>query len=120
MTKFLKIHDIPELCISNCRIKNPERVAKLLNELVDAGHEKLQIVSDFDFTITKQHLNNGQRMVSSFCILDMCKSLPKHCHDESRKLVAKFRPIEIDPHISIQDKIKAMEKWWELSSALHK
>lgn len=119
MTKLLKINDIPELCLDNCKIKNPERVEQLLNELVAGGHSKLQIVSDFDYTITKQHLNY-QKMASSFCILDKCKSLPKYCHDESQKLVAKFRPIEIDPHISIPEKIKAMEEWWELSSALHK
>lgn len=116
MVKQIKIADIPALCSSKCKIQNPERVERLLSEMIAGGHEKLQIVSDFDFTITKQHFSDGTHMVSSFCILESCPSMPAEVVTQTRELVRKYRPIEIDAAIPIPDKINVMIEWWTKSS----
>lgn len=116
MVKQIKISDIPALCSSKCKIQNPERVERLLSEMVAGGHEKLQLVSDFDFTITKQHFSDGTKMVSSFCILERCPSFPAEVLERTRELVRKYRPIEIDATIPIPEKIDVMIKWWKESS----
>lgn len=120
MPSMIQIDDIKLLQQSKCHIKNPHRVEQLLNKLSAGGHAKLQIVSDFDFTITKQHRGAGKPMLTSFCILDQCASIPDSCREGSFELVERFKSIEIDPHIPITEKIAVMKEWWRLSSALHK
>lgn len=118
--KMIKLADIEVLCRSNCRIKEPERVERILNEFVIGGSEKLQVVTDFDFTITKQRTDNGKIVQSSFNMFYQCKSLPDSCRIQSAKLLSKYRPIEIDPSISYADKLNAMVEWWTMSSDLLK
>lgn len=108
------------LCRSNCKIKEPERVERVLNEFLFGGAQKLQIVTDFDYTITKQRTENGKKVESSFNMFYQCKSLPETCRLKSAELTLKYRPIEIDPSISYADKLRAMVEWWTLSSNLLK
>jgi len=39
------------------------------------------------------------------------KQLPQHYSDESKRLYHKYRPIEIDPNLSLNDKANAMFDW---------
>ncbi|KOC70203.1 Cytosolic 5'-nucleotidase 3, partial [Habropoda laboriosa] len=68
------------------------------------------IVTDFDLTLTKQHVN-GKKALSSFGIFSKCKQLPQTYTMESGRLYKKYRPIEIDPNLSIDVKAKAMTDW---------
>ena len=43
---------IPELKNTKVKIKNPNHVEYLLSNMINMGKEKLQVVSDFDRTIT--------------------------------------------------------------------
>lgn len=116
MVNRIKIANIPALCRSNCRIKHPERVETLINAIIDAGTERLQLISDFDFTISKHRLADGSRMHSSFYIIDKCSSIPQSVRDRNKMLCKKYRPIEVDGRIAIPDKLKAMIEWWTESS----
>jgi len=40
-----------------------------------------------------------------------CKQLPQHYLDEAKGLYNKYRPIEIDPYISVNEKSNAMHDW---------
>lgn len=40
-----------------------------------------------------------------------CKQLPQHYFDEAKGLYNKYRPIEIDPYISMNEKSDAMRDW---------
>ncbi|XP_054740033.1 7-methylguanosine phosphate-specific 5'-nucleotidase [Anastrepha obliqua] len=113
--KPLRLADIPILNNENCKIKNRQRVEKILNEFVEGGHERLQIVSDFDFTITKQRTTNGAPVPSSFGIFEECKSLPPNFVKEARELHDTYRPIEVDPQIPRDEKAIAMIEWWTKS-----
>lgn len=111
---------IAELQAAHCHILHPERVHSLIAAICTDGAANLQIITDFDYTITRQYRTDGSRMPSSFCVLNMCPSLPDACRTESLRLVQRFRPIELDPQLSVETKTAAMLEWWHLSSALHR
>lgn len=120
MSGKIKISEIPVLCSVHCKIKNPENVERIINELIDGGARKLQVVSDFDFTITKQKLENGDPVLTSFGILNACKSLPPNYLKESNRLYHIYRPLEIDPSIPVAEKVQHMIDWWKQSGELLK
>lgn len=99
-------------------MKDPDRVERIINEFSLGGVDRLQVVSDFDYTITRQRTEDGSQVLSSFGILNACKSLPKSFIEESDKLFHKYRPIEIDPHIPVQEKVKYMVEWWRKTGDL--
>lgn len=132
--RILRISDIAELTSAKCRIKNPAKVEIILNELAKGGFQKLQVdfsiyhyctlhptfilqvISDFDHTITKQGQVNGRNVESSFGMLDSCKSLPKNYIEKSKNLYLKYRPMEVDPKVPMDIKINLMVEWWTQSS----
>lgn len=79
-----------------------------------------QVVTDFDFTLTKQKTEDGKPVLSSFGMFNKCKSLPKSFLDESKKLYEKYRPIEICPKMTQDEKRKHMIDWWVSSGDLLK
>ncbi|XP_034475881.1 7-methylguanosine phosphate-specific 5'-nucleotidase-like [Drosophila innubila] len=109
---FIRIQDIPSFNQRHCRMRDPKLVEKIINEFVCGGPERMQFVSDFDFTITKQRTEDNEPVLSSFGIFNTCKSLPSHYRDETDKLFRKYRPIEIDPNMSTEEKVKYMIEWW--------
>lgn len=117
---YVKISDIEELCRPNCKIKDYERVEKILNNILVGGASQLQVLSDFDYTITKQRTDKGKPSVSSFGMFNKCKSLPESYLCESNKLFEKYRPLEICPNISHDEKVAHMIEWWRKSSDLLK
>ncbi|KAH1027824.1 hypothetical protein HUJ05_001261 [Dendroctonus ponderosae] len=110
------IEEIGILHRSNVHIKNKDKLNEILNNIARGGLRKLQVVSDFDKTITKQH-EDGIPHLSSFAMFSRIRSAAE---DETyqatvKKLRQKYYPIELDPHIPVKDKIKHMEDWWNLS-----
>lgn len=118
--KLLKIADIDVLCRANCKIKDPDRLEGLLNEFIGGGVSKLQVVSDFDFTITKQRMPNGDSAKTSFGMFLTCKSVPDSCLRISNQLATKYRPLEHDLSIPHAQRFKAMEEWYTQSSEIYK
>lgn len=116
----IKIEDLEFLNRSNVKMKDPTRVQYMLNDLVNGGVQKLQIVTDFDYTITKQRMENGELVLTSFGMFNKCKSLPQSYKDESKRLYDKYRPIEIDPSVAMSDKVPAMIEWWAQSGEILK
>lgn len=114
----VRLQDIKLLSDDHCKIKDPTHVERIINELVKGGTDRLQMVSDFDYTITKQRTPDGKQVLSSFGIFNACKSLPPRFIEESNKLYHKYRPIEIDPHIPTKDKIRHMIDWWTKTGEL--
>ncbi|ALC41872.1 CG3362, partial [Drosophila busckii] len=117
-TGYVRLQDIPALNQSHCRIREPAVVENKINELINGGPERMQVVSDFDYTITKQRTDDGTAVPSSFGIFNACKSLPDNFKAETDKLYHKYRPIEIDPHMPIDEKVNYMVEWWTKSGAL--
>lgn len=65
--KFLtSLNDIPELKKENVHIRDETELLQKLNKMINDGHSKLQIVTDFDHTLTRHTLDNGKTVLTSF------------------------------------------------------
>lgn len=111
------VTEIQPLTNKAVHMKNRDRVNCILNKLVQGGANKLQVLYDFDRTITKQHMNGNQQM-SSFGIFTKCRSLPSDYKTQEKALMDKYHPIEIDPTIPVPEKKTLMEEWWKKSHDL--
>ncbi|KAJ8440727.1 hypothetical protein Cgig2_005458 [Carnegiea gigantea] len=79
-----------------------------------AGPSKLQVIADFDGTLTKYNIN-GQRGHTSHALLQQGN---REYDIKRQKLYEYYRPLEICPTIPVDEKTKLMEEWWEKTHAL--
>ncbi|KAJ8674987.1 hypothetical protein QAD02_010773 [Eretmocerus hayati] len=107
--------DLPILQNSYVHMKDKQVVLQKINKIIRDGAEKLQIVTDFDLTLTKQH-ECGAPILGSFGIFKKSNQIPSHYLEESKKFGTKYRAIQIDPHIPIEEKIVAMDEWYEAAN----
>ncbi len=97
---------------NNIIIPNPDKLNKLKEVIKTQGFEHLQILADFDRTLT-QFFINGKKAPSLIAILREQKYLTPDYPDKAQALADKYYPIEIDPLISMEEKKIAMEEWWQ-------
>lgn len=110
MNKRVTIDDFPALRLKHVYIKDEDALLKTINAILQDGTSHLQVVTDFDLTLTKQHIN-GTHVLSSFGMFRTSKQLPQHYFDGAKEMYNKYRPIEIDPYISVEEKADAMLEW---------
>ncbi|KAE8751966.1 hypothetical protein FOCC_FOCC001129 [Frankliniella occidentalis] len=108
---------IPEFGRKWVHVKDPRKVRALLDKLESGGVNALQVIADFDHTITKQHVN-GTRHTSSFCVINNCNGLPSHFSGKDSELLKKYLPIERDPHLTKEEKTPFMVEWYTMTSEL--
>ncbi|XP_055512898.1 cytosolic 5'-nucleotidase 3-like isoform X2 [Leucoraja erinacea] len=108
---------IPELEKSTVRIRHPERVQQIISSLRDGGASKLQIVTDFDMTLTR-FAHNGKRIPTCHTIIDNNKLISDECSKKLKDLVNIYYPIEIDASRSIEEKLPLMIEWWTQTHGL--
>lgn len=109
--KKIKIEDVKALLSKTVHIKDKNRVEELVNRLVRDGKDKLQVILDFDQTMTKQHVN-GNRCLTSFGIFGECKQLPSSYKADSGALYRHYRALEIDPKLTREQKMGYMLEWY--------
>ncbi|KAI4503201.1 hypothetical protein M0802_001423 [Mischocyttarus mexicanus] len=110
MPDKLTIDDFPIFKSKHVYIKDMNATMNTINIMLRDGPDRLQVVTDFDLTLTKQHVD-GKLMLSSFGLFGECNQLPSTYINESKRLYQKYRPIEIDPNLAVEEKIKAMSDW---------
>jgi len=104
------IDDIPSLKAKHVHMRDAEAVIRTIEKIHKGGAKRLQVVTDFDLTMTKQH-EDGKHVLSSFGMFTKCCQVPKAYKEADVRLYEKYRPIEKDPNISLEKKIAAMEEW---------
>lgn len=92
-------------------MRQPRRVQEIVSALRRGGGDRLQVISDFDMTLSR-FACDGKRCPSSYNILDNSKVISEECRKELNALNHHYYPIEIDPHQSIQEKLPHMVEWW--------
>ncbi|XP_052758763.1 7-methylguanosine phosphate-specific 5'-nucleotidase-like [Galleria mellonella] len=120
MKLLSSIRELPVLAKSNVHIKNEETLLEKLNKIISQGHEKLQIVTDFDHTLTRHIKDDGTPVLTSFGMLTACPSVPQHYKDEDMRLSAIYKPIESNGCISVEEKTKHMVDWYVAANSLLK
>ncbi|KAM4735544.1 cytosolic 5'-nucleotidase 3 isoform 2-T2 [Anableps anableps] len=106
-TKIIEM--MPQFEKSTVHIRDPERVEQIICGLIKGGASKLQIITDFDMTISKFAIND---------IIDDCKMVTDECRQKLMQLKNKYYPIEIDPHLTMEEKYPFMVEWYFKSHSL--
>ncbi|KAL4217217.1 7-methylguanosine phosphate-specific 5'-nucleotidase [Mactra antiquata] len=101
---------IEELERSHVHIPDRERVMDIIKQMKDDGPDKLQVVADFDRTLTK-FTHQGSVCATCHNVLEE-SGLPKEYKEKAYALRDKYSPIETDPNLSIEEKIPYMIEWW--------
>jgi len=99
------------------KVGNKEAVETKLKAIYDGGCEKLQLIVDFDNTLTRHH-KNGCLIDNSWGVMENSPLLPKGYTDKTNALRARYLPIETDPELTIEEKIPHMEAWYKQANQL--
>ncbi|XP_077020518.1 7-methylguanosine phosphate-specific 5'-nucleotidase isoform X1 [Tamandua tetradactyla] len=92
-------------------MRQPGRVQEIVGALRRGGEDRLQVISDFDMTLSR-FAYNGTRCPSSYNILDNSRIISEECQKELTALLHHYYPIEIDPNRTIKEKLPYMVEWW--------
>lgn len=93
------------------RVKDKQKVESLLKTLNSGGLEKLQVVADFDYTLTKTRNEKGS-LDCSWGVLENSPLMPESYTKECNALKARYLPIELDPHMPVEEKVPHMLMWY--------
>lgn len=98
----------------NVIIVDEKGLEKKIKRIKESGTDRLHVLADFDRTLTKEFYN-GIKCSSIISYLRKIdgKYLTKDYANKARRLFEKYHPIEIDPKVSMIEKSKKMQEWWE-------
>ena len=103
--------------MQSIKIPNKALLDKKIEQFKKHGVKGFHVVADFDRTLTKG-FNKGRKIQSSYSYIRDGNYLTPDYAAKSYKLFDEYHPIEIDPSIFMDIKIKKMEEWWELHYSL--
>ncbi|KAK8796445.1 hypothetical protein WA588_000580, partial [Blastocystis sp. NMH] len=83
-----------------------------------AGGSSLQVISDFDYTLSTFYLEGTERNPSCHGILERCPFFPEDYREKTKKLQEEYYPIEIDPKLDPEVKSEKMKEWWSKAHEL--
>ncbi|CAL0316785.1 unnamed protein product [Lupinus luteus] len=104
--KDLEMEDMKEA--SEMVVRDPVLLEKKIASICLAGPHKLQVIADFDATLTKFWVN-GTRGQSSHGLLQ--QGNPEY-DAKRQQLYDYYHPLEFSPTIGLEEKTKLMEEWW--------
>ncbi|KAM3720315.1 putative cytosolic 5'-nucleotidase [Dirofilaria immitis] len=98
------------------RMRDCSAVERKLNKIINADKDKLLVISDFDYTLSRFHDAEGKSCLTTHGVFDNAACMISKEHGSVlEKLKSKYLPIEFDPQITIDEKIPHMENWWRTS-----
>jgi len=105
---------VNQLCsVKSVHIENKVEVGEKIKALIDGGKDTLQVISDFDMTLSRYTYNN-KRCASCHGVLETsAEILPPATMEKLKALKDHYYPIETDPNMTIKEKIPLMTEWWE-------
>lgn len=102
---------IPELSNPSVCMRDPQRVQEILDSMVRAGSNTVQVISDFDMTLTR-FAYNGKRCPTCHNILENSQLITEDGKKQLKGLLNTYYPIEIDSTKTIEEKLPLMVEWW--------
>lgn len=81
------------------------------------GASKLNVVSDFDFTLT-QFMIDGSRGASCHKTIEDCGLLTDDYHHKAQAVQLKYYPLEVDPTLDVETRTNYMIEWVEVAHEL--
>ncbi|XP_018650396.1 hypothetical protein Smp_097180 [Schistosoma mansoni] len=95
-------------------IKNIKTVQQKLEILAISGKDKLEIITDFDRTLSK-YCQDGELVPTSYGIFESDPELTETAKSTLINLRNKYYPIELDNNLTENEKTPYMLEWWELA-----
>ncbi|CAF89660.1 unnamed protein product, partial [Tetraodon nigroviridis] len=92
-------------------MRDPQEVQKIMQCMLKAGYNTLQVISDFDMTLTR-FAYKGKRCPTCHNILDNSTLISDDCKLKLKQLLDTYYPIEIDTSLSVEEKLPLMVEWW--------
>lgn len=102
---------VTELQRRHVHIRDPQHVAKVIRQMMDDAHHKLQIVADFDRTLSK-YIHEGKQCSTTHGVLEDSSHMSEQFKKEAKDLKDMYLPIEFDGSKTIAEKIPHMIEWW--------
>ncbi|XP_039645346.1 7-methylguanosine phosphate-specific 5'-nucleotidase-like isoform X3 [Perca fluviatilis] len=103
--------EIPELAKCSVLMRERSRVEETIYAMQRAGAGSLQVISDFDMTLTR-FAHNGKRVPTTHNILDNQLLIDEDCTKKMKELLNTYYPIEIDASRTAEEKLPLMVEWW--------
>lgn len=103
--------EIPELAKCSVLMRERSRVEETIYNMQQEGANSLQVISDFDMTLTR-FAYKGRRVPTTHNILDNRLLINEDCTKKIKKLLNTYYPIEIDATRSTEEKLPLMVEWW--------
>nr|XP_015818581.2 7-methylguanosine phosphate-specific 5'-nucleotidase [Nothobranchius furzeri] len=103
--------EIPELTKASVMMRERSRVEETISHMQRAGACSLQVISDFDMTLTR-FAHDGKRVPTTHNILNNRLLMNEDGTIKMKELFNKYYPIEIDAHLSTEEKLPLMVEWW--------
>ncbi len=97
---------------ANIIIPNPEKLDRLKEAIKSRGVESLQILSDFDRTLTSFFVEE-RKAPTLIAVLREQNYLTPDYSEKAQALADEYYPIEIDPLVPTEEKKNAMAAWWQ-------
>ncbi|XP_010873093.2 7-methylguanosine phosphate-specific 5'-nucleotidase isoform X2 [Esox lucius] len=98
-------------------MRDPQGVEDIIKAMHKAGPNTIQVISDFDMTLTR-FAYNGKRCPTSHNILDNSKLISDDCKHQLKDLLDEYYPIEIDSNRTVEEKLPLMVEWWTKAHTL--
>ncbi|XP_033728309.1 7-methylguanosine phosphate-specific 5'-nucleotidase A-like isoform X2 [Pecten maximus] len=92
-------------------IRDWDFVKSTIENIAKDGPEKLQVVADFDRTLTK-HMNKGTVCATCHRVLEEGDHLPEFFRIKATELRDIYFPLEMNPNVPVSEKIPLMIEWW--------
>ncbi|KAK6311578.1 cytosolic 5'-nucleotidase 3-like [Coregonus clupeaformis] len=108
---------IPELSNPSVFMRDPQRVEEIIKTMQMDSTSTIQVISDFDMTLTR-FAYNGKRCPTSHNILDNSKLISEECKAQLKDLLNTYYPIEIDSKRTAEEKLPLMVEWWTKAHTL--
>ncbi|XP_072523000.1 7-methylguanosine phosphate-specific 5'-nucleotidase-like isoform X2 [Salminus brasiliensis] len=104
-------YEVPELAKTSVIMKERGKVEEIIRSMHSAGPGTLQVISDFDMTLTR-FAHNGKRCPTTHNILHNSTLISEDCKSKMSELLSHYYPIEIDDARSVEEKTPLMVEWW--------
>ncbi|XP_069107509.1 7-methylguanosine phosphate-specific 5'-nucleotidase A-like isoform X2 [Argopecten irradians] len=107
--KYSKIEELRNQ--KHVHIRDWDYVKRTIENIAKDGPEKLQVVADFDRTLTK-YMSNGTICATCHKVLEEGDHLPEFYRTKATELRDTYFPLEMNPELPVSEKIPLMIEWW--------
>ncbi|THD23392.1 hypothetical protein D915_006003 [Fasciola hepatica] len=95
-------------------VRDEVALVRKLSRMLSDGCDKLQVISDFDHTISV-YRNGSTRMLTTHEAVEMHPDIKRRTIQELRDLRSYFLPLETSSYLSTAVRRMNLEKWWNMS-----